>query len=788
MGSAKQGGNESALSVRFLGGFAVSSEQGPITIESARLRSLLAHLVLHRGEDQPRERLAYLFWPDSGESQARTNMRQALHRLRHTLPDPDLFLRIEKSTVAWRADAPFSLDVHEFEERASSDESESIARAVEIYAGDLLPECYDDWVVPLRERLRVTFLAASARLAERIELERDYRRAIPVAKQLLDNDPLNEESCRRLMRLHALCGDRAAALTIYHGFATTLARKAGVEPSPETRGAYDRLVEPETDDVSESRSYDAPAAGPLVGREDGWGRLREAWRQASRGACRLVAVTGEAGIGKSRLAEELRHWVSCQGYAVASTRCYAAAGRLAYAPLADLLRSDAIESSVRELGDSWLVELSRVVPELLDERPDLPQPLPLTDDWQRARLLDAVTRAFVGTDEPLLLILDDLQWCDDETIRWLGYLLRSSPAAPLLVLATARSEELHGEHPAQVLILEAQAEGQADEIELDRLDRSETAALARGVAGSDLSGDRNEAIFRETEGNPFFVVEWTRAGLESAPAHTPPRVQSVIETRFRQLSDGAQQLASLAATVGREFDTGVLVSASSRSEDDVIAALDELRDRRIVRELTGAAYDFSHDKLRDAAYLRAGEARRRVLHRRVAQATESHAKDLDSVAAELGAHYEQAGWADRASGFYARAAENAHRVYANERAIVLFEQALTLLESEPSSPLRDERELSLRTALGPPLVSIEGYGAPKVHDDYQRAWELCEHLSVPPTPPVLRGLALVSIARGELARARDLGAELLDLGIREDEPTVRVEGSYVLGVTVLLAR
>ena len=172
-----------------------------------------------------------------------------------------------------------------------------------------------------------------------------------------------------------------------------------------------------------------------------------------------------------------------------------------------------------------------------------------------------------------------------------------------------------------------------------------------------------------------------------------------------------------------------------------------------------------------------------MLHRRVAQAIESHTPDLESVAAELAVHYEEAGWIDRAAAFYARAAEAAHRVYSNERAIALFEKALALLSNEPDSPERDRRELALRTALGAPLVAIEGYGAPKVHEDYLRAEELCERLGTPPAPPVLRGLALVA-PRARRAPAGSRAWRPTRRGRRQsDDSTVRVEGHYVLGVT-----
>ncbi len=353
MGSATNGRNAPALRVRLLGGFSVLATDQAVPVDSMRVQSLLAHLILHQGEDLPRERLAHLFWPESGESQARTNMRQALHRLRSALPDADAFLKVDKNNVAWRADAPSHLDVAEFEGLSSAADSESLRRAVEIYAGDLFPECFDDWIVPMRERLRERFLGVLERLAEAFERERDYRGALPLAKQIHESDPLNEESVLRLMRLLALSGDRAAALAVYHRFATSLARETGVEPSPETRTAYERLLEPDYD------SEGAGDSGPFVGREDEWATLREAWRRASRGEAILVGITGEAGIGKSRLAAELQGWVARQGFTTATSKCYAAAG-LAYAPVAEFLRSDDIAAGARSLGDPWLVDLSRL--------------------------------------------------------------------------------------------------------------------------------------------------------------------------------------------------------------------------------------------------------------------------------------------------------------------------------------------------------------------------------------------------------------------------------------------
>lgn len=796
------------LQIQLLGGFRISCDDRLITtVDAPRLQSLLAYLVLHSEVPQPRDRLSFLFWPDSEEAQSRTNLRQALHLLRRALPEAERFLDSNGRTVRWRSDAPVSLDVVAFDrlmsraEQARTGSAPGEARrpleaAVALYGGDLLPGCYDDWVAPERERLRAAFLRAAEWLAELLELQRDYRGAIPWARRLIEHDPVNESACQRLMRLCALSGDRAGALRVYHGCATAMAREVGIAPSAAMRDAYERLLEPEAAPAPDRIGTASAGGARLVGRSDEWRALSDDWRRASEGQSRLTLIAGEAGVGKSRLAEELQDWAARQGFLTAASRCYAAAGSLAYAPVVELLRSPVIAPGLRRLDDPWLGELARLLPELRAERPRLVAAPPLIDDWQRARLLDALSHAVLAEGRALLLTIDDLQWCDAETIGWLHYLLRSRPRAALLVVATARSEEIGPQHPLQSLMLAARASGQLTELELGPLRRDDTAMLARTVSGRELDDTQEDLLYRETEGNPLFVVEWVRAGLvDAVPAgrttpdpeggwQLPPRAHSVIEARLAQLSPIGQELASLAATVGRAFTFDVLEQASSRSEEQVVEALDELWQRRIVRERGVDAYDFSHDKLREAAYRRTGSARRRMLHRRVAQALERlHGADLDSVSGQLAAHYEQAGWIERSIDFYARAATVAQHVYANTEAVALFSRSLELLAETPPDAQRDPRELTLRTTLGGALAVHRGYGAQEVSDMYERAWELCERMGDPPGAPVIRGVALSALTRGELQRAHELGGRLIALGELDGDAMVRVEGHYMLGVT-----
>jgi DNA-binding SARP family transcriptional activator len=222
-----------ALHIQLLGDFRLAYDSTPMTsINTARLQSLLAYLVLHRNAPQPRHYLAFLFWPDSTEAQAHTNLRNLLYHLRQALPEADRFLYADSQTLQWRADAPFTLDVADFESALAQAEQAgqtgdqvalrtALEEAVGLYGGDLLPSCYDDWILPERERLRQAFTEALERLILLLEDQRDYRAAIGYAQRLLRHDPLHEATCGHLMRLQALSGDRAGALRTYHTSSTS---------------------------------------------------------------------------------------------------------------------------------------------------------------------------------------------------------------------------------------------------------------------------------------------------------------------------------------------------------------------------------------------------------------------------------------------------------------------------------------------------------------------------------------------------------------------------------------
>jgi DNA-binding SARP family transcriptional activator/tetratricopeptide (TPR) repeat protein len=686
----------SILHIHLLGDFHLSYDgQTIIGVHTARLQALVTYLVLHRHAPQTRQQLAFLFWPDTREAQALTNLRNLLYKLRRVLPEPDFFLRVDTQMMQWRPDAPCTIDVAEFETiltRATT--RAELETAANLYHGSLLPNCDDEWILPERQRLQQRMMDILIRLIGLLETERAYRTAIDYTQRLLQCDPFDETTYCMLMRLHAANGDRAGVLRIYQRCVDLLQTELNTTPAATTQQLYQRLLAPaDTPPLHTSKVFERASAHdhlPLIGRIGEWRTMMDAWVRASSGEPHCVCMTGDVGIGKTRLAEELLEWAAQQGFRTATARCYGAEGSLTYTPVITWLRSPAIHQTFGVIDVLWRSEIARLLPELMIGQPNLPQPPPITQGWQRQRFFEALARAVLLQNTPLLLFIDDLQWADSDTIEWLHYLLRFDPKAQLLLLATVRSDEVSTIHPLQALLTALRRENLLTEVALGPLHAEETADLARFVAGTALSPTQTALLHQTTEGNPLFVVETMQAEarrIEPGEPDTvqyailPAKIHTVIQSRLAQLSPPARELASLAATIGRAFTYPVLVKATDQTEETVINSLDELCQCRIVREDGADGYDFTHNKLREVAYTSLSAARQRLLHRRIAHVLVAiHQPMLDAVSGQVATHYELAGLTEAAVPYCQQAAEVAQRIYSNAEAIRYNRHALALLE------------------------------------------------------------------------------------------------------------
>jgi DNA-binding SARP family transcriptional activator len=792
------------MRISLFGNLRISFAGRPVTaVNTSRLHSLVAYLILHGDTPQPRERLAFMLWPASRESQARTNLRQLLHNLKRALPAECNSLVADHFTVQWRQDASCSVDVVNFQaaiaeagsartERDRAREIQCLTTAAQLYEDDLLPGLYDDWLTPLREDYRRRISEVLHRLATVFEEQKEYAAAIPYAERLVALDSLCEAHHQLLIRLHAANHDRSSALRAYHRCMRVLQREMGVEPGPATRELFERILKAEPGISREliSGSPVSPTAKPasqlqkvraLVGRAIEWHRLASAWQSAVEEGPRVAVISGEPGIGKTRLADELYQSCVRQGHAAARSRCYVGQGQVAYAPVAKWLRSDAVRVGWTSLRPQQLAELARLVPEIREQFPELElpgsgQPNPLAESWQRLHFYESMSAAFGKSRKPILLYLDDMQWCDSDTFEWLNALLTSSAAVGVLVLGTVRAEETGREHPFTRFLAGLQPSGMVLEIPLEPLDAQETAELARLESAKPLESGNLGEIFRATRGNPLFVVESVRAGLQST------RVHAVIAARLAQLTAASYELAGLASVVGRPFSFELLEKATDWDETSVSHALDELWRRRIIESCGASEYDFTHDCLREVACAELSLVRQRYLHRRVARAlAEVYGADIESWNGQIASHFEQAGMPEEAIECYQRAASHARQRYADAEAADLLRRALALCRGFSESDRRLNQELDLLLSMAPALVTTEGYSAPEVGVTYERALELSRRLDNRNVFVILSGVWVFHEVRGDLERARQVGLELLRIAERKPTPGLMLAANFLVG-------
>jgi len=793
-----------ATRVELLGGFRISCKGAQVTaVNTSRMQSLLAYLLLHGGSAVSRQHLAFLFWPESSETQARTNLRQLIHHLKSNWEESESYIESCAQLLRWRTEEPFTFDVAEFEsaiahaEEREKQEDHAAARSllrqcIELYRGDLLPGVDEEWIESHRERLKQRRADALRRLIRLCELARDYPAAIHYAEGLLAHDNLSEAGYQMLMRLHGLNGDRAQALQVYERCVAVLSRELGVQPGIATRKLRERTASAEPYSAFTSE-VSAPKEPTLVGREREWKELVEMWRRVNQGAARFVLITGEAGIGKTRLMDELKDFVSRQGAPTARTACYAAERPMAYSALAEWFRTPVFRAKVDGLASAQRSQLARVLPELLATEPQ-EAPGVFTETWQRHQFFEALARAVLSAPRPIMLCIDDLQWCDPETIEWLHYLLRSNAQECLLVVATARIEELENTHPAASMLHALVRSDQASQLILEPFSAEETASLATLLLKRAVEQEITAALYENTRGNPLFIVEAVRSKFLAQPANTaavrnvlPPKVEAVIVSRLGQLTQPAREIAAVAAALAHPFTLEFMVEVSRArgDEEEIVSAIDELWRRRIIHTSGEGFYEFCHGHIRAVAYSEIGPARRHYLHIRIAETLEASHAHSSAIGAQIAWHYEQAGAVEKAIACYHDAAKAVRSRYSEAEAIGYLQKARDLLETMAPGQERDRTELFLLLSLGPALIATEGYGSPKVGRVYARARLLCELTGETGVLylRVLAGSHAHHVVRAELATAQETASRYWTAACMQGDPNLLAAGHFALGST-----
>jgi DNA-binding SARP family transcriptional activator len=671
------------LRLRLLGTFRAAWDEAPIArLEaSPRARALLQHLVLAPGSPIARAELAAELWPDVPDAQARTNLRQALARLVHVLPAAADFVRATPTSVGWRGGLLAAVDVHAFTAAVAAADAAhragdtarqmaALTAAADVYAGDLVVDVSSERLERARSNLLQAAQRTLATLAELQQATGDDRGAIRSLERLLELDPLDEPTHRRLMSLHAAAGDRAKALRVFERLRATLREEVGDVPSRSTL------------DVAERLRADAHArrAEHLAGRETEIAALDALLARAKVEGPRLIVIRGEPGIGKTALLGELSARLEAIGDAALSAQATPADAVTPYGVAARLLGPARLLGAARRLAPPWSSELRRLA------GVDVALPRATAGDrlgpTGAAELRAALHDALTGADANAVLILDDAQHLDRESAAWLSELFADprEPRRPTAIVVAAPDDDVDAPHLA-ALLQRVAAIGRAVDVRLGPLGRNGVAALAATLRGAEVSAAEVDALMGRTQGHPLFVIELVSADAsdegrrEGAP---PPRLEALLEARLRRLPTRAAEALDALAVLGPDGGVDTVARLTRRSREQVGDDLDLLWRRRFVEIDGGGASVTAHPLAREVAYTRLPPARRALLHERAAEALRRGAAGRAPRDAAVAHHLERAGRRRDAATALARAAERAAAVAADDDAIAFYRRAIDL--------------------------------------------------------------------------------------------------------------
>lgn len=696
-------GRVHALEIRLLGAPEVLVVGQPLQVDTRKAVAILA-LLAADGRAYARDELAAVLWPESEEAAARGALRRTLSVMRSAIEGDAL--RIDRARV-WLDAAVVQVDLDEVERLAARGTRRDLASAAALARGPFLAgfhlrdsSDFDDWRAARAVAVERLVLGVLDRLAVVAEADGDLPAAIDAAARRLDLDPLDEGAHVRLMELYELAGDPAAAVRQYRTCVAVLERELGVAPLATTTSRYEAIRDtrpvtrvPEAAPARTATVPSAPAApvetSPLVGREATMADIEAAVAATGGdGHGRIITLTGEAGIGKTRVGTAAAQRIRHGGGTVLAARGHPGEAAIAYGAVVDLLRAamrdpsttaaiDALDASVR-------VELGRLLPAVGPPRRRRSKVGATTDVTAHARLVGAIVdglTAIVSGPSPGAIWIDDVHWIDAASLEALTVLARRLTDRPLLLVLAWRDEDVRTATADGLADLAALSANSGTRIALGRLTSAEMDALLERHGAAGLPATDRARIGLAAEGLPLYAVEALAATDAHDPAAVPPGVRAVLRARLDAIDETAAQVLAAAAIIGRTFDVATARHASGRSEEETVDALERLAARALVRE-SPAGYDFSHGALRDVVDEGIGLARRRLLHQRVAEALRLDVGGLgrDDLGRRTGIaiHEREAGRTREAAEAYGTAATMAAKVFANQAAIEHAEAALAL--------------------------------------------------------------------------------------------------------------
>jgi DNA-binding SARP family transcriptional activator len=709
----------------------------------AKALALLTYLVLEPGQ-HTREELAGLLWGESSDSEARASLRQALKHLRHSLGD---IVQCERGLV--ELTGTIECDVRDFSHSVLREPQRALTTPIPRFlAGFSIRHApqFDEWVAETRRGLLRQYQQALGTLAREAMGQWRWRDAVDLADRWLASDPLSDEAVRLAIEARYFSGDRGAALACFADYRTAILREIGCEPSRSLINLIHRVESDaapiSTRPISDEWYARAPSfESSLIGREEEWAALLKGWKAVCGGAGQVLLIEGEVGVGKSRLAEEFLRWVVAEGGTVLRGHGYDVHTGIPYEPVVEVIRDALDAPGLAGTAPEWLSEAARLVPELREQFPALPNPIVPSDSVEGWRLFEGVAQLILAlaAERPVVVLLDDLQWCDGDSCNLLRFVARRSEQAPVLWLGTFSLGELERDAPAARLSRVLRAKQHASVVSLRPLTEEEIWRMIREMGHvSTPTGARRFAnrIFGVTAGNPFYVIEllktmfaqgllavdegsgeWTASsGGVVEHGREFPLSQTVHDVIAERIDRLPQQLCDIMITIsvaGAGCRPEVLSHVHGVSRLHAAAVADALVDRRLVTEEAGV-YRCAHPVIarvvRDGLTL----SRRREIHRTLALALERamSSQDTHEMAREIARHADRGGEAQLAYRFALLASEGATDRYAFAEALSWLDLAATNARGAGEADTVNRLTADVLEAAGlseaPPLAHLGG--------------------------------------------------------------------------------
>ncbi len=667
----KQRPDQARLSFHLLGSQRIHQNHRPLPLLTGKPLSLLAYFLLHPHQSHPREVLAELFWPDSTADRGRRNLSDVLYRLRQAIPGN--WLVTDTFTVRLNGGTDLWVDVWAFREAADQKDRRHLDRAVDLYAGDLLPELYDDWLLIYRVELQERFVDVLLRLSAACEQEAHYPEALGHYRRILQIDPAREEAFRGCMRTLARMGRLADALDAYEQLVDLLDRELSAPPARESRELAEQLFrELELQRQAAAQDRTDLLHPTFVGRIQERALLLSAIEEATRGHGAMLAIGGPPGIGKTRLLEEVAAGAEWRDVTVVWGQTPELPGNSPYAALQQAIvaalsgpRAAQVESL---LEPAVLAAVAPLFPawQSLVELPELPL------DAARLRFGQAVAAVLAALADirPLVIVLDDLHWSEPALWQLLESLMPTLLGHRLVFLFAYRRPGIET-HAGWIILQRWEREGLLRALRLGPLSLADVARLlAHGREGEAA------ALWAQSGGSPFYLVQMF-AGQSGALSTQTEALQS----RLAKFQPETVSAVEAAAVLGRSVPYRLWAACTHLPARALIAAAETLAEQLIL--LPGeAGYTFVHDIVHEVIYRTIPEERRRELHLQAA-----HVLAVQDVGNLRGRtfHLEQAGRESEAGMLYAAITEQALAQYAFAEALDAMARMLQFVETQPTA-------------------------------------------------------------------------------------------------------